>query len=353
MAKFPNSVLEWRNRRAFSTVELLVSLSVASVLTLGLSSAIIVAGRSLDVPAQPIEANSLVGNAVGRIKDALVEAKGIELSANSAVITVNDRDGDGFDDTITYRMDDGRLLEESDLSGKRVIAEDVSAMKISANQFVPSDEVDRQVWFEGVESKDTGAVSETQLDFPPGCVIGDFLVSIVAYEDDSGVIPIATAGWNLVDVQVGTKMTIAAWFKRKESEGENSVTISWTKNSDSIGCVMRLSGQSSSSPLMTWNRDAGRFDGSGTGPSAPALNVDSEGSLVLQAVMTKKTALSSGNSGLNGHVMCCSRQKGDSILAVSTRQIGSATGIVDSNNRYEFSRSANYVMLALAIGAEP
>jgi hypothetical protein len=92
------------SRRAYSLLEMVVALSGAAVLTVGLASAIAVSARSYTEVGR--------GRAVAEVADAhaamlgeLSQATGI-VSADSdhVTFTVADRDGDGVEETLSYRL---------------------------------------------------------------------------------------------------------------------------------------------------------------------------------------------------------------------------------------------------------
>lgn len=92
-----------RRRRGFTLIELVVSLSVMTILMAGIASALVIASRALPDRDSPVSVAVDAAEIVERITAELYDAQSFGVrSATSVAFTVQDRTGDGNPDTIRY-----------------------------------------------------------------------------------------------------------------------------------------------------------------------------------------------------------------------------------------------------------
>ena len=91
-------------RRGFTLVEMVVSLAVVSVLTVGMSSAVVLATRSLPHHANPAAATVQAAAAMHQLRDDLRSATQL-LRREPHRVTINlpDRTGDGLPEVVTWQ----------------------------------------------------------------------------------------------------------------------------------------------------------------------------------------------------------------------------------------------------------
>lgn len=336
------------NRHAFSTVELLVSLSIASVLTLGLSGAILVSSQSLDLPEPPSHSQLLVDNSFGQIRDRVADAKHIQVDRERITLISSGENGDV---QSTYALDGDEILESIGTSPKRSIMKGVEGIDISSTTATPLIQEQPQVSCEGIRTTSVGGKRAITVPYPAGSVVGHLLLLVLAYDSDSGSVPTADPGWTFVRLTKGEDESIAIWYKPIESLREKEVTATWQGGNDAMACLLQLRNVDMQNPVLAINESADEFEGPGQGPAAPPLSASETGSLIVQALITNKNVLENQVGGLSAHVTCCYEERSNLAMVCSVRQVGNAVGIVDADNRYRFSGSAEYVMTSLALRA--
>jgi prepilin-type N-terminal cleavage/methylation domain-containing protein len=93
-----------RSHRAFTLAEVVVSLSVLTILMLAMGSAVVVAARALPAPSAPVNSELSLASALDRLCAELRYSKVIESSSGTAIqFTVADRAQDGTDEHILYQ----------------------------------------------------------------------------------------------------------------------------------------------------------------------------------------------------------------------------------------------------------
>jgi len=337
------------HRPAFSTVELLVSLSIASVLTLGLTGSIVISSKSLQLPAQPMATQTLADGSLGRLRDTIADAKKITREGNTIEVVLPDDSGETV---VTYQAENGELFETSGSAHKRLILGEVDSIEVDQQTSLLEETGKVQVDFEGAVVASGSEEDRMRVRYPAGCVGGDLLLLLVGYDKGGFLRPSVDAGWTQINTQAWlakSDKSIVAWSKPFESNKENSVTVSSIPSENSIACLLRVSKADIQNPVLSSNGLAGLFGGIGRGPAAPPLAVSQPGCLVVQALLTDKHVLSNGNGGLMGHVVCGYEEESDMAMVCSVRQVGNLTGIVDSDNLYKFSGRAEYVMSAISL----
>lgn len=341
------------HRCAFTTIELLVSLSIASVLTLGLSSAIFIAGRSLDVPEQTRQEQASFGNDLGRLRENFADALAIDVNQDAGTISlvVADRDEDQIDDTINYRLSFGSLLEESTLYGTRTIATGVTDLSLSTNSQQPSRRTIKQAYLAKAISLNNGSTQNLIIPFPSGSQAGDLLIVTLALDSAVANVALQESGWNLITTHVGSGKTLAAWF-RYIAASETSVTAQWQSNSRVVASVLRISKAAKVDPIESLNVLSGDYSSSDPNPNSPPVSLEKPGGLILQILTADKNSLANQTGGLNSHMTCVYDEQANLALTCSVFQAGDNVGIFDAANSYHLTGSSDYVMFGLGITAE-
>lgn len=90
-------------RTGFTLLELTVSLSIMSVLMIGIASALVIASRSLPADDTPLVARVEAAQAIDMIADDLLSAQTVSsYTINTIVITVADRNNDDASESVRY-----------------------------------------------------------------------------------------------------------------------------------------------------------------------------------------------------------------------------------------------------------
>lgn len=123
-------------RRAFSLIEMVLSLGVIGVLIAAMGSSVLLATRTLPDAGTGADASTAIARTLDAIRSDLRTAKLAQLlDSETLVVSVPDRTGDGLDDLITYEWDG----IEGDPLTRRVGAGDEVSLVASATlvEFVP------------------------------------------------------------------------------------------------------------------------------------------------------------------------------------------------------------------------
>jgi prepilin-type N-terminal cleavage/methylation domain-containing protein len=105
--RYTNPKSQIKNReskmRAFTLIEMLISLAIMAVIAAALGSTIVLASKALDQEAGPGASTVAARRATDRLLAELTGATAFsERTANAITFTVPDRDGDGSPETIRY-----------------------------------------------------------------------------------------------------------------------------------------------------------------------------------------------------------------------------------------------------------
>ncbi len=91
---------------AFTLVELVTSMTIASILMMAMTSALVVASHALPTDSDPARAKSRGGEALRLVADEIAAAKDITRATSSDIVfTLDDRDGDGAAEVVRYHWD--------------------------------------------------------------------------------------------------------------------------------------------------------------------------------------------------------------------------------------------------------
>ncbi len=91
---------------AFTLIEMVVSLTIVSIVFLAMGSVMILAAKAVPDPDSPVVLGVEAGETIEQIASELQVATAIlAASANGIEFTVPDRDNDGSDETIKYKWD--------------------------------------------------------------------------------------------------------------------------------------------------------------------------------------------------------------------------------------------------------
>ncbi|CAG0949235.1 hypothetical protein PHYC_00094 [Phycisphaerales bacterium] len=93
----------WLPRRAYTLVEVAISIAILTVILLGAQSAVMIAAKSIPGEDDPVAVNSAVNAALSQMGEDLQMAVAITvMDAADVELAVPDRTGDGAPDTLRY-----------------------------------------------------------------------------------------------------------------------------------------------------------------------------------------------------------------------------------------------------------
>lgn len=284
------------NRRpGYSLVELVVSMTAATVLLTGLASALFITIEMFE--EQPVAFGvSRAESVQEEIARDLGRATGFTaLSADTATFTVPDEDGDGAQETLTYQYDGAAdelrvtrqgstttLLTGVTASSFGALPRTLTGSAPTPTPYDVNDWGDR--WVTGVvyegftEVKGDTAATSTALSLPVGVSEGDLLIAAIVF--GGGPTPVvADASWNELSVNNNNgRVLLAVWWKIAAASEPSSHTFSWAYNENFYGWMMRFTGNNLLSPI---NNSAIGANSSST-PATPSVTTTVDNCLVLR-----------------------------------------------------------------------
>lgn len=298
-------------RPAYTLIELLVATASASVLMVGLSSALFVASRALNLDDGAIPVRNNADMALSQVMADLREARSFtQLLPEQVEFTVPDRDGDGGDETLLYawsgtagdpllRSINGgdshevvRNLRDLDFTS---YTRSVSAIDVTVAPLPP--------WpiLESISSvKVDPKANQLVLPAPSGIVEGEVLLACVVIHNKpmSSVIP--PSGWMQLDLnEDANHVTFGLWWKLAGAAEPASYDWRWTGDDEAIGVGLRVSNQYSGVPFTAIAPDSGKAESATCASTGAVL----DNSLVVRLLGSHKNGVgTTGETGLVDHI---------------------------------------------------
>ncbi|MEM8738726.1 MAG: prepilin-type N-terminal cleavage/methylation domain-containing protein [Planctomycetota bacterium] len=157
-----------RRPHGFSLVEMVISLSVISLLMVGMTSAVVLASRALPSNTAPAAATADAGHALQLLRDDLRAATAVHpLGPASLTLNLPDRDGDGLPEVVAYAWaggPDDPLTRSVNGQPPHELLDRVQAFAITANSIAEThafDGVDQQSAEQELSSVDPANSDDT------------------------------------------------------------------------------------------------------------------------------------------------------------------------------------------------
>ena len=294
-----------REYSGFTLIELVAAMIAASVLVAGLASAMLVTNRSLEDAATPINRAGLVETVADRIAEDTRYAIAIQQVGQTISLTVPDRDGDGFDESIVYGSSAAGLTRAQALhptvtflSGTPSIAMRVDGYT-SPTQTVPPTQVRLLGW---TQMATTNRTWTTSVEVPGGARAGDLLV-MVTVGDDSTVGPWG-GGWTAIKYHEANKLFVAVFTRvATTTELTNQTIFAYSFNSSSIAAIVHcFSGDGRTTfddNVSTSGGNANQGTGSGI-PRPLQVSTVPDHAMNLQILAIEQDPFALNSSGLTG-----------------------------------------------------
>jgi prepilin-type N-terminal cleavage/methylation domain-containing protein len=123
-------------RRGFTLIELVVALSIASVLTLAMGSVLVVASRAAPAASDRMVRSAHAARALDVLADEATTAIGVQTfnPFGRVDFTVPDRTGDGLPESVSVRASSGSIvLARSDVTANETLVDGVSLFTVTAS----------------------------------------------------------------------------------------------------------------------------------------------------------------------------------------------------------------------------
>lgn len=340
-------------------IELLVATATASVLMVGLSSALFVSSRALDLDAA---SDARTRQAIGRIAaDARTANRFRTLSATAVEFDAPDRDADGVPETLRYewsgvagdpltrRLNGGApvaLIDDVTSVDFQWATRAVTALDVTA---IPAP--DWPVYEEAsAVASTTSQATQLNIATPTGAASGDLLVAFLAIEYGHPTGITAGTSWTQIGaLSNGSAVTLAAYWKNATASEPVNHGWTWTGSSHALGWIVRVSNHDATAPVAVWVTGVG----SSQFPSAPAIANTLDNCLVLRAGAFQGAAINAGQTGLIGHTGVLMEQAGGAVSGGCGYRVWKPAGLV-KESLFTLTSSSQYRTLTVVVApADP
>lgn len=334
-------------RNAFSLIELLVATGAASILLVGLVSAIAIAARAFEVP----QSQKAIELSKATLDLSLVAGTATQLptqTASSISFLVPDRDADQVSESIevSFGGTAGGPLNLSQNSATPVpLLPSVASFSSQTNTItLPSRTVPTvpTVQFVGFSESKVKKAEQISIQQPAGTSPGNLLILVVAIHDpdkDS----LEASGWTeLVNTENG-HVTLGVWWKNASSStGTHEAT--WSKGEDAYAAMLTFSGHNTTAPI-----GAGLYTiGTSDYPTIPSVTTSVDESMILCIGGFHKGDIYADRCGVTG-AYSVTMDHSESQISVGAAIVPKPHAGTFSERSFLLSESQDYVCVTIAI----
>lgn len=297
-------------RRGYTLIELLVATASASVLMIGLSSALYVSSRALETDEGATLVRNSADMALSRVLAEVAEAiRFTTLDSTTLEFTVPDRDADGQFETLRYGWSGiaGDPLMRSLNGGTDIpMIRDVQSLDfVKLTQTLTALDVTivpPPPWpvLESFSSaKLDSNVNQLVLAAPAGVLEGEALLACVVVHDVPMSSMIPPAGWMQLDLnEDANHVTFGLWWKLAGASEPADYAWRWTGDDEAIGVALRISNQYAGNPFTAIATSSGKARSAECVATAATL----DNSMILRiGGFHKDTVDTTGETGLPAH----------------------------------------------------
>lgn len=240
-------------RRAMQLLELVVSLSIASILMAGLSAAVVISKRTLDSVSLHASSAASAQGGIQLLQNDLREARQVDSrTATSIEMKLPDRNSDGVLESVRYRWNatSGPLETSSDGVSWRALTPELSNMQLNLRSREPQSIESVATLDDSGRISYMGSSSNARSDWarsltiapPAGVIDGDACVALLAISTNSGGIK-ADDNWaKISQVSRDNYVTLGMWYTTSVA---GNTTFTWNDSAQAIGCIIHLTGNNS------------------------------------------------------------------------------------------------------------
>ncbi len=279
-------------RSAFTLLELMLALASASVLMVGLSSALFIASQGLDLDQGASASLVRSGVAVGRLlADARTATRFRSVTSTAMEFDVADRTGDGAVDRLRYAWDGaagGPLTRTINGGSPVTLLRDVRSLSFAAPiRAVAAPNVTStplRTWpaFRAGDApiyiKDINSIGITQ---PASLVPGDLVIAIVGIEKDHTGDMSSSPGWTqLVREHKDDTVTLGVWCRTYAVGDPNVFYCWWSGDKDVMGWMVTFSNHHPTTPVAA--TEVATLTGDLASPTVPSVTAATANSCLLR-----------------------------------------------------------------------
>jgi hypothetical protein len=276
-------------RRGMQLLELVISLTTASILMAGITGSILIANKSMEVAAARQISSARTQAGLDRLRADLAEGfPATTRAATGVTVSVSDRNGDGARERVQYQWSGlaNSPLQMSINEGSWAdVTDDLDEFELLwSSAVVPLNtqretlDVPGSLVFQSFTNAFTLSSNNLSLVVPETFRAGDLLVAVVAVQGDASGAT-ASGDWQLGPRQAnGSDATVLTFFNL--SPVNNSLQVTWNSTRAAQGAVAHFT-----TPLGTANlANSSTLIGQSKNPIAPLANASAASSLVIRVL---------------------------------------------------------------------
>lgn len=343
-----------RPRRGIQLLELIISLTTASMLLAGLMTSVLIANRASELAGARQNSSLRNSAALDRLRSDLAEAAPVlARSATSATLSIGDRNADNNPETIQYRwLGAGTPLQMSSNTGAwQSLTTDLENFQFAWQSCQPQSIIPTPPTLEPIPSlvfqsrtlaSNTLIGRSVSIAVPSTFRTNDLLILATAVTGNQAGSITAPAGWFKAGEETDrdNRVSLAVWFSL--APPGSSVNISWQGLSNCYATLAHFQ-VNGGLPLLV----AGNItDGVSAQPKAPAADALVNNSLVIRVLGATGPLVDAEATNMAGHLPIALRRSllSDPIIGMTYRH-GSqgSTGLAEFN----LPSSARYVTATL------
>ncbi len=239
-------------------VELLVSVTISSLLLLGLASSLSTASLMNSAVSRRTNGHASAHRAVQLLRADMNDAiSTTNRTSTSVVLKVQDRDGDSEPDLVAYRWSATTgPLETSIANGPwTALTPDLKNVRMTWQTCEPAsreptvslDPSGRVLYHSLSVNAQSNNTRNLTILSPPGYLSGEACVAVVTMNSNTGNVQVDSAWTKLFQTNLGNSLTMAAWIT---SNAPTQSQFSWGSNASALGAVIHLKGASATAPYV-------------------------------------------------------------------------------------------------------
>lgn len=343
-----------RLRRGVQILEMVMSLTTASMLVAGIATSVFLASEGREIAIQSQMGTSQTQAGLDQLRQDLAEAKTFySRSATGATFTVEDRNGDGSDETLQYNWSTGGALMYYDpYAGGISITDNLDHFEMTWRSNAPQESASAvtfdpvgQYVFQSFTNNDGSLLGSTSLNMslPNTYQSGDLLVAVVAVDGDQAGSITASSPWTKIgEVNKTSDLSLAAFYCFYPS---GNVNFSWNSWDHCHAVIAHFSapGTSGSVDGIVVNQ------GNSSTPEAPTITANHANSLVFRVLAVEQVVILDDSTNFPGHMPLLYRTRAlvGPGLAVAYRNFASSGSIPAGN--FHLSESKDFCSATVVI----
>lgn len=286
-------------RQGYTLLELIISMTSASVLMAGLASCIFLASQGLDADNMPTAHQAEATTALSEMMSDLNLAISFSERTSTAVtFKVPDRDGDAQPETIGYSWSGvpGDPLVKRYNNKTGTLAENVQNLNLSYLE--RSDLLARVIFEQFTEAKRGLPSTAVTVSTPSDTTSGDLLIAAVCTHGQTKEEMSAPADWTRITVDTHHYVTLGVWWKLATSSEPSGYQFTWDSDDEqAYTWIMRFTGHDPQAPIQAWTT----LKENKKSPRSPSVATTVDDVMILRLGGFDRDSITVDDPGLPGH----------------------------------------------------